>query len=249
MTTRILILLALLAAAPALLHATPLSSAELQPGDYVYVTYFSEDGTKRTAEGNIRAVEAPAVTIGRGLWNERILYQNILTLTLERADGERATLIDRRNVPLAAGARVRIAAPAPGPGFREGTVVALRPGALDLRAENGDTLAVPLASLKRLAICQGVKRRTGYGFLAGATLGTYLGLTRIRCNDEGGFDHCHFPAPGKVFLYTAASGLIGAGIGALITTEQWEDAPVENLRVGVLANPSGGAALTASFNF
>jgi len=43
--------------------------------------------------------------------------------------------------------------------------------------------------------------------------------------------------------------LVGAGIGASTGTDQWEQVPLERIRVGVAPQRGGGVRLAASFKF
>lgn len=84
-----------------------------------------------------------------------------------------------------------------------------------------------------------------YGFLAGAVSGYILGsLLFVDPGENTGFDAGIHTAP--------VLGIIGLGIGSLIGAhqgEQWQEVPLEKIRVGLNIPRHGGVAFCFSFSF
>ena len=155
--------------------------------------------------------------------------------------------------PLASGARVRVTAPD----------CALRGQAATFRAIRADTLVLettecPLASVTRLDMSRGQKshaRGAVVGFLTGALAGAVIGFSL-------GDDPPFLSREGEPFPFSAGNKaaigfLLGGGVGAIIGAqigkavhgEQWEEIPLERLRVSLTPQLDGGFALGFSVSF
>ena len=154
--------------------------SKLGVGTYVEVTYYAENGRKRTTSGYIEAVDDDCVTVSRGrFWKkERIAYRDIITLTgpEQKAKNQKHRAVMPKVAP---GARVRITAPdvvsQPFPGI----LVGMGADTLVVKTESGSQLSLPLISVTRVEL--NLKRKSKaakgalIGFLAGATSGAILG--------------------------------------------------------------------------
>lgn len=102
------------------------------------------------------------------------------------------------------------------------------------------------SSLQSLAALRGKKRHPGegalIGFLPGAAFGAFA--AGAMCDRDS---PCNI-GPALVVV-GAMSAVLGAGVGALIKTDRWEEAPLGRVRFGIAPAKGGGvrAALTLSF--
>ncbi len=124
---------------------------------------------------------------------------------------------------------------------------------LVMRPEYGgpSRLVIPLASLTRFEVHRGGKSHVGagagYGALAGAVIG--VGSAAILCSSDDCDEYT-----GAVYLVLGGGGavaglLIGSIVGALITTERWEEIPLDRLRVSVVPQRDGRFGLGLSVRF
>ena len=120
--------------------------------------------------------------------------------------------------------------------------------------DRDDSLILPLVSLTKLEVSQGLKSRTlkgaGIGFLVGGAAG--LATAAIACAIAGNCD-ADDPYTGLVY---AVFGVLGAGVGTLtgaiigstIKVDRWETVQLDQLRVGL--TPRGhGLEVSAKFVF
>jgi hypothetical protein len=146
---------------------------------------------------------------------------------------------------LAAGQRVRITS----------STLGLKRQVVTLDAVGGDTLllggdavrAIPLTSVERLEVFEGRHghpwRGAWIGGLAGVVGGIpamYAICTYAACEVAG--------LVGGAAAFGAAGALIGAGIGALIKTDKWEEVPLDGLRVSI-ATRGGGVGVGVRLSF
>jgi len=164
------------------------------------------------------------------------------------------------------GTRVRITATSIAEHRIVGTILTIGADTLTLRTKrkvapfmlksNGqaETLAIPFASVTKLEVIRGKKRNVVKGAGIGVVVGGLSGVVY-------GFSEGDDP-PGGILEWTAKekaamlgimgslSGVVlGALIGALKTTDQWEKAPLDRLRVGLIPLHQGGILLSASVGF
>ena len=163
--------------------------------------------------------------------------------------------------PVKVGDRVRVTAPNLGINKRTGVLQVVGDDTLVV-----DTMRLALASMTRLEVSRGWKRHTGkavryglvLGFVAGGLLGEHTNEPPPPC--EGKFCSTFDPDLPNT-LDRVARTLIGAGIGAgigaaagalvgfAIKTEQWEEAPLDQLRVSFAPQRDGRFALGLSVRF
>jgi hypothetical protein len=142
------------------------------------------------------------------------------------------------------GTRVRVYAPELGIERQSATFEALRGDTLVVVADSA--MYCPLASVVRLDLYRG---RGGHpwtgaalGFVAGAIAGGAAAI--ISCENT----LCSVGPDvvlGGAGIGGLAGGLLGAGVGALIKTDRWEEVPLDQLRVSV-APRRDGLALTVT---
>ncbi len=129
--------------------------------------------------------------------------------------------------------------------------VSLDDNQLTLRSEtHHSSLVLPLASLTKLEVSQGITSHTGLGAGIGFVIGTVVGGALVIgvCTDE-------FLGPctiGQVAAGLAITILpptaLGALIGSAIRTEQWKEVPLDRIRVSL--TPRGhGLEVSAKFVF
>lgn len=145
------------------------------------------------------------------------------------------------------GQRVKVRSPEARGVFVVQTVT---PDTLVVAAANGETRAVPIASISRLEVSEGERTRmggfgrgAGFGFLIGAVIGGGLGLTS---GDDGIFS----AGETALILGTFSGGvgaLIGGALGASNPGEHWRRVPVRRVTAGPA--PGGGFATTVSLAF
>ena len=156
---------------------------------------------------------------------------------------------------VAAGQRVRVVASAPGvfQGVATGTIVEMGPESLTMAQTEGAILRLPLASVTRLEVSQGRRRRTKAGLLIGAAAGLAFVPLIFAAEDLCGpvanpRDCTTGERQALAVLWVATSAGSGAFWGHLVKTEKWRDAPLAGLKVTVGPTRGGGrASLTVSF--
>jgi len=132
----------------------------------------------------------------------------------------------------------------------KGVLREIGPDWLLVEDKRGATLTLQKSALQSLAVARGKKRRplegAMIGFLPGAAAGALLVWAVCAtegCSGAGGW------ALGPVIVGGGMTAVVGAGVGALIKTDRWQQAPVSRVRFGVAPAKGGGvrAALTLSF--
>jgi hypothetical protein len=147
------------------------------------------------------------------------------------------------------GARVRVTAPDLGITKQAATFDVLEGGTLVVTADS--TMYCPLRSVTQLEVHAGRRSKWGTGAVVGGVVGGAGGALALGLFCQG------YAAPGhdcssdmkSGFLGGALGGaLLGMGIGAAITTDRWEEVPLDRLRVSVVPQ-RGGVALGISVAF
>ncbi len=114
-------------------------------------------------------------------------------------------------------------------------------------------LLVPVASINRLEGSRGRKSNSaegaGIGLLVGAATGAIIGLASG--DDEPGFITWTAEQKAGVgaVLLGGVGGVIGLIAGATITTDRWNEVPVDRLRVSFAPQRDGRFALGLSMRF
>ncbi len=171
-----------------------------------------------------------------------------------------ATLCGQQPPPIEPSERVRVTAPwvtsYSTSGRMEATVVEQRGDTIQLKAEGFDALEATISSVTRLEVSGGQHRRWGRGALIGLVIGAGIGAMSgpaIGAAVSAGpcFDQCTSTArdvAAGALLLAVPGALIGAGIGALIKTDRWEEVPLDRLSVS-FAPRRAGYALGLSVSF
>lgn len=136
---------------------------------------------------------------------------------------------------LVLGMRVRVAAPALGPGPLVGAIMALDSKHMTLRVPGRtDPLSLDRANISRIELSVG-RRSRGRGALVGAAAGAAAGVL-LSLVTYGGRSEQLFSRGGDAIVSAAALGSAGALVGvALPPRERWKGVP--------LGGPSPAAAL------
>ena len=106
--------------------------------------------------------------------------------------------------------------------------------------------AIPLSTLSKLEISEGLKSNAGKGALIGGGIGLVVGgamsiIAGSTVDTEvTSTDYLIFTG----FVTVGGVG-IGALVGALIKSERWEELPLDRLRLGIAPRSDGGFQLTA----
>ena len=126
------------------------------------------------------------------------------------------------------------------------TMTAVSPNDVTFRSladpGKGSEWVVPRDSICRVEVSRGVHRNGWRGAAVGAIVGAGVGgvLGAVECTVESGSgsESCKTGAlSGAVYgglIGAAVFALAGAGLGALIRTERWEQVPPDALRVSVV---------------
>lgn len=152
------------------------------------------------------------------------------------------------------GARVRVTVPSAAIADAVGTWVATADSVMEFRRDGQpDIWRIDPASITRLEMSRGRKSNLGkgaaYGFLAGATIGAFVGGVAA---EEA--DHHRWGCPSiecglKAGAYLGVGwGILGTFIGAAVITDRWEEVPLDRLRLRTAVLPSG-VGLAASVRF
>jgi len=164
-------------------------------------------------------------------------------------------------LPIAAGTRARVTAPALGPSRRVATVIAQRGDTLVLRSEGAlNSVAVPLAGVTGLEVSRGrhtrVRRGLVVGLLGGALVGAVSAFAAYESDPcaQGQFFGCFDMGRGEQMgLGAVAGGVLGAAVGSVVglawRTVRWErvSLPPRIARVRLAPMPGGGLAVGVAF--
>jgi hypothetical protein len=139
------------------------------------------------------------------------------------------------------GALLRVTAPSLSPKPIEGTLVQTTQSELLLDLANSERRSVPRAAVARLEWSRGRRGNVAKGVLWGALIGGTV--VAVAAGDECDGGSYEPDCVAGFFLGGASLGALGgAGVGALIKTEDWGEVPIANVRV-TMAPVSGGAAI------
>jgi hypothetical protein len=168
------------------------------------------------------------------------------------------------------GSRVRVQTTAAPGSWTKGILASADSASVSLIPEHaaplGDNqLRLPTASVSRFELATGSKRHWLRGLLIGVALGVVIGATaeveEEACNqDSYYYDEYALCSRGEAMAYSVlGSGLLGAGIGALVKTDRWTPVAIDALgppapRVSGVAPrlralPSGGVELGIAIGF
>jgi hypothetical protein len=148
--------------------------------------------------------------------------------------------------PPPVGARVRVTAPSVLSRRLAGTLAEVSEREIVLALSSTQRMTIPLDAVTRLERSRG---RHGYwapGAAVGAVLGgAFFGAATLALCDAAS---CSVSMP-AVLVGAAVGALPGAGIGALIRTERWEETKRPRVGLGVAPARGGGVAASLSVRF
>jgi hypothetical protein len=163
--------------------------------------------------------------------------------------------------PIAAGDRIRFAAPSLGStGLATGTVLETKPDTLVVD-HDGQAVLLPLAAVTSLDVSVGQSSRSGTGALIGLVGGAALTLGIATALDPGGTRPCpNFECLGDIkseaakalaIVVAGAVGgaIIGAEIGSAIKVEQWQQVPLDKVRLALSARADEGVGVAVSLHW
>lgn len=137
-----------------------------------------------------------------------------------------AALAGQAPVP---GTRVRVTAADVRVDRRTGELLSLDADSLVLRTRSPERWVVPRDLLRQVEVSGGRQRRTMKGMAVGAALGLGIGLLGTgfggSSSCEGSGDSYGQICAALVGASVLGGGLLGAGIGSLVTTERWVPLP------------------------
>lgn len=141
----------------------------------------------------------------------------------------------------------------PGSGWLTGTLLRSSADSLYLMSDRRE-VAVARDHVTRLDISRGRKSNTlrgiKYGAIVGAGMGTALAVGCLAEGDECWDDLPAAAFPLAVVLTTGLGGVVGAGLGTLMTTDRWEPVEPNPPAVTLLVSPGpNGARLGLSARF
>lgn len=157
------------------------------------------------------------------------------------------------------GTRVRISAPDVSSDRLVGEVASLGPDTVAVRLDESLALQlVPLVSVERIELSRGFMRGSPVLVLAGAAIGTGVGVAVVvdvlseDCDPNAPFGElCGLNT--LAWLTIPTFGSLGAFAGWLVgqpfTSERWRQVPLDQLRVGFAPQPDGRFAFGASVRF
>jgi hypothetical protein len=152
--------------------------------------------------------------------------------------------------PIMVGSRVRIQAPALGPGRITGTVIELDGESLLIGTRERTSRLIPRQAITRLDLSLGHDTCTWRGMLIGAGVGAALGAFIYYSGDPDSEDSWLDSFDTLMAATTVVAGpMFGAGIGALTKRDRWGEVPPEHVRVGLAAAPGGAGGLALTLRF
>lgn len=155
----------------------------------------------------------------------------------------------QQSLPIQSGQRVRVTAPD----------CDLRKQTANLDGWRGDTLELgmgncSLASVARLEVSRGRSRHTGIGLVVGWFAGAVIGYSAAEecpADAHPRWMACmgHIGPKGAALLGSVVGAVVGLGVGAMVTTERWEEVPLDGLRVGFAQQRDGRFAAGLTYRF
>ena len=247
---------------PVIMKGDEIDRSKLKVGMYVEVTYYDKKGEGKTEKGYVKVVEDDALSVVYERPTEiihqrqtKIKYRDIITLVVGRSEfaierlrkkmAEKAVQPSQKAPQLIPGIKVRITAPSVAEGRLVGAVVTLSADTLVMKPKTGNLLVIPLTSVTEFEMRHGRKRFVGkgsaIGFLGGAVVGWFLPSGNLEEDEYGG-------GPIGAAILGGAGLVIGAIVGG-IGYEQWEEMPLDRIRIGISPQRQGGMMLSTSFRF
>lgn len=247
-----------------------IDSATVRKGWYAYVVYTSEEGTKRTATGQIMEKGTDHILIrvedeALKSW-KTIAYTDIDPLVIAQHIRD---IEEWRNVRLPqrhgeqsthqlheGDSRVRVYAPSIRKGWMVGKLIKKTQDTLVIRGEltlyGRRFYQVPLSSISNLEVSIGYHRNTFKGMLFGFAIGTAIfAATTIPAEEtpEGSF----VDTQGLAELIGAIGGVsiffFSTLLGAASKSDKWVEVPPQSLNLSLAPTSAKGLRAALTFNF
>jgi hypothetical protein len=117
---------------------------------------------------------------------------------------------------------------------------------LRVQDANGAERRLDRSGLHSLAAARGHKRHAWQGAAIGLVSMALMGGLAVAGNCEADSE-CAASAGALVF--GVFGSVVGAGVGALIKSDRWQEAPVSRIRFGLAPMPGGGVRARLSLSF
>jgi hypothetical protein len=145
------------------------------------------------------------------------------------------------------GERVRIQSEQDPGNWMEGRIVSQDFFSLKLLVE-ADTLSVPLAEIEKMEISRGTSNNAGKGALAGGVVVGFSGLMLgASLKDDPFYDVSGEDLAALTVAAFGVGALVGGIIGALSSTEKWDE--VESIQVNPFISPGRAPGIAVSMRF
>jgi len=131
-------------------------------------------------------------------------------------------------------------------GIRYGSLVALDPDTLIMRAKNGREFTIPFSSLRQLEVSLGETTSRSRGALIGSAIGAGLAVL-FAVSDEVPDDERGAALAVFMMIYFPIGAIASALKGSTMT--QWQEVSLSRVRIGLSTRHSGGIGASASFGF
>lgn len=217
---------------PLVVTGEEIARTHYREGEIIEIVYRDQDGEQKTVAGPVKKSDDDGLTIGQGLWKERIAYDRIIQVT-------------RPGVLLSAGDRVRVRAAS----VLVGTVASADRDTLTLESESGGAQVFPWSSVTRLEMSR-QSSRAGIGAAVGLVTGIVAGFAAAA---PPGGRSATLRESLKRMWFIPLGMLVGFALGVKIgkahRSEKWRSVPLDKIRLGFHLQDSGRLALSTSIGF
>jgi hypothetical protein len=128
----------------------------------------------------------------------------------------------------------------------KGVLREIGPDYLRIEDKRGASLRLEKSALQSLGVVRGKKRNPVGGALIGFLPGAAFGAFAAGAMCDYG-SPCDYAGPALVLGGMTAA--VGAGIGALIKTDRWQQAPVSRVRFAIAPAKGGGVRAAVKLSF
>jgi hypothetical protein len=133
----------------------------------------------------------------------------------------------------------------------KGIILAIGPDTLVLQSEEtGDSVVMRFGSISRLDLHSGRKSAVLKGLITGTGVGAVVGaVAGLGCQTGGSFAMNECNALETTARGAAVGAACGILVGLIITTDRWEEVPLDQLRVSLAPQRDGRFGLGLSVAF
>ncbi len=112
-------------------------------------------------------------------------------------------------------------------------VLSMKADTLVLDAEGRvETLEVPLALVEKVEVSRGKESNAGKGAIRGGVVGASFGLVFAGAILLDGGSDKEVVSVAFLAAFTGAGMLVGTAIGAVSSSDRWEEVPLDGIRIG-----------------